>query len=1210
LGLKDEVLSELKKSRAPVDEPDETSQPIDSDPEPVKAETQQLSIVKGDLAKAMAPSMGNKPSLKVDVMFQVEKQKKGYPPAKPLVLADPDEVEAVKNRPKSLADDIRGEIENQANPLKLGVDDPKSGFAFLGSSFTKGGEKSATSEDVQRKATTAVHGVLTALSMDEHLIVKGLSKATGMKDKADISDYTWTNYLRDLRGDKPKETFGDPRLGFPASVDSDQLLNAMGLTSSIVLSPSTYVTFGNSTAAKVGLKTALTKEGQKLVSQIAKETAEKQIAERAAKLGVELSPEAANALRQQAKFDTEQQVLRKFGEINSYNKDINVSVSVTKLPDRVKSAGGVKYEIPFTGREVADPIYTAGKKLYDAASIKFYGKEVLRGEEIAKEMADSGLTKYTEVVLKNKKLKELTDDAKSGVDFLGKSFIVDYGVDRNLVNYFRRAGDDAEKLLGDVGSKKYKQADVEMAYMTSKWEEAEAEAVNASRIIKKGVEKSFSYLNKEQKTEFMDTLIRASTESEQTKVYKDVFAKSKDPKVQDAIDRWVGQGRFADRKSTMEKLAEKSRITEGERIAIWVPGIIEEMAEKRSLKISKDLNKAERDFLKARIDPAEAERYTRDPVKAIGHRLTEISYANIQDKFFDNMVAKKLGGLTDQFKSMDEALDAGYVPMRRPLHGILAKNGDLAKRVNEPTYYVRQEFAAQYNSLVKNQGAGPILSGVSKYLGKPTALWKQHVTGIFPSFHAGNFGSNIIMNSMRIGGHAIEPNKFLGALEATMKRGMEKEPKGLADKIYHGAVGIVFGKGMDRAYTTAIGETMTIKSIIKEAETIGAIKKGMYQADISGATITNKSISEVLGSNLTKYANPLSREWVPSVFGQKFGEAIETQSRLVNYMTWRMKGLSPRAAAFEVNEALFDYSKITGTEKALNSSIIPFYTFSRKNIENHVRIFGHRPGAITTQLKFFRELAPTEEEMQNMPEWARKRFVSKVRGEFYTNFRIPMEDMMDLVEEPEKQAVLRANPFLRYAGEKLIDKDTFSNRNIEEVNNANEFKLVLDIADSKNTPEFIKKGMSEIRNWLKLEYDPAKPDKVIGDPDKLHFLRSSFSSRYQSVVGQLSKEDKEPYEKAIRFITGVVKIEEDPGLALSIKKKETIAKAQDKLLRTNTARPFPMVYYFGKGPGPRLANKYMEAIKDAKSTQEIDMRTEGLFEMTEDFQKARVGIDD
>jgi hypothetical protein len=327
-------------------------------------------------------------------------------------------------------------------------------------------------------------------------------------------------------------------------------------------------------------------------------------------------------------------------------------------------------------------------------------------------------------------------------------------------------------------------------------------------------------------------------------------------------------------------------------------------------------------------------------------------------------------------------------------------------------------------------------------------------------------------------------------------------------------------------------------------------------------------------------------------------------------MTWRMKGLSPRAAAFEVNEALFDYSKITGTEKALNSSIIPFYTFSRKNIENHVRIFGHRPGAITTQLKFFRELAPTEEEMQNMPEWARKRFVSKVRGEFYTNFRIPMEDMMDLVEEPEKQAVLRANPFLRYAGEKLIDKDTFSNRNIEEVNNANEFKLVLDIAESKNTPEFIKKGMSEIRNWLKLEYDPAKPDKVIGDPDKLHFLRSSFSSRYQSVVGQLSKEDKEPYEKAIRFITGVVKIEEDPGLALSIKKKETIAKAQDKLLRTNTARPFPMVYYFGKGPGPRLANKYMEAIKDAKSTQEIDMRTEGLFEMTEDFQKARVGIDD
>jgi hypothetical protein len=1210
MGLKEEVLSEIRKSNAPPDtEEDEVSIPD----EPA-VDTKQLNIVKGDLAKAMAPSFGSKPNLKEEVLFEVEKQKKGYSPAKPLVLASSRDVEAVSGRSKTLADEVKAEIETQANPLTLGADEQKTGFAFLGSSFVKGGEKAATSEEIQRRGSETLNTVLTALSIDEHLIVKGLSKATGIKDKSDISDYTWTNFFRDLRGDRPKETFGDPRLGFPASTDSDQLLNAIGLTSSIVLSPSTYVTFGTSTAAKVGLKTALTKEGQKLVTQIAKETAEKEISERALKIGGELSIEAQNSIRQQAKFDIEQQVLRKFGEINSYNKDIQVSQQVTDLPGRVKSAGGVKYEIPFTGREVADPVYTAGKKLYDAATIKFKGKDVLRGEEIAQEMADSGLTKYTQAVLKNRKLKEYSDDISSAKDYVMSSFVVDYGVDNNLVNYFRRAGDQGEKLLGDIGSKKYKQADVEVAYMTAKWEEAEMEAVNASRVIKKGVEKSFSYLNKNQRTEFMDTLIRASTESEETGVFKPVLSKSKDPKVQDAIDRWVGQGRHAEKKPFMEKLAEKSRISENERIPIWVPGIIEEMAGKRSLKLPKDLNKAEREFLKARIDPSEAERYTRDPVKAIGHRLTEISYANIQDKFFDNMVAKKLGGLTQDFKSVDEALENGFVPLRRPLHGILARNGDLASRANEQTYYVTKEFAAQYNSLVKAQGTNPVLSGVSKYLGKPTALWKQHLTGIFPSFHAGNFGSNIVMNSMRIGGHAVDPNKFLTALEATMKRSFEKEPKGMADRIYQASVSAVFGKGMDKTYTTALGEKITIKSLIKEAETVGAIKKGMYQADISGATL-NKSLSEVvigdtLASNLHKYANPLSRDWLPSVFGQKFGETIETQARLVNYLTWRMKGLSPRASAFEVNEALFDYSKITGTEKALNSSIIPFYTFSRKNIENHFKVFAHRPGAITSQLKFFRELAPTEEEMKDMPEWARKRFITKVRGEFYTNFRIPMEDMMDLVEEPDKQVVLRANPFLRYAGEKYLDKDVFSNRNLEEVNSANEFKMVLDISESKNTPEFIKKQMSEIRNWLKLEYDPSKPDKVIGDPDKLHFLRSSFTSRYQSVLGQMSKEDRTPYEKALRFITGVVKIEEDPGLQLSIKKRETVKKAQDRILRTNTARGLPFVYYYGKGPGPRLANKYMEAIKDAKSAEEIDMRTEGLFEITGDFQKTRVGIDD
>lgn len=181
---------------------------------------------------------------------------------------------------------------------------------------------------------------------------------------------------------------------------------------------------------------------------------------------------------------------------------------------------------------------------------------------------------------------------------------------------------------------------------------------------------------------------------------------------------------------------------------------------------------------------------------------------------------------------------------------------------------------------------------------------------------------------------------------------------------------------------------------------------------------------------------------------------------------------------------------------------------------------------------------------------------------------------------------------------------------IEEVNNANEFKMVLNISDSKNTPEFIKRPMVEVRNWLKLEYDPSNPDKVIGDPDRLHILRSSFTSRYQSVIGQLSKEDVGPYEKALRFITGLVKIEEDPDLQLSIKKREVVKKAQDKILRTNTARGLPFVYYYGKGLGPRMANKYMEKIKDAKTPEEIDMRTEGLFEVVEDMQKDRVGIDD
>ncbi len=1267
MGFKEEIQSELAKDDAASVAPEPEAAPDDT---PVSVGENKLRIVKGDFAKAISPSLGNKPSIKEDVLYEIETEKKGYKPAKPLVLANPEDVKAIKARPKSMGEEIKAELETEANPLTIGVDEPKEGIAFLGLNFLQGRttSKAATSEDVQRKSSETVQAVATALSIDEHLIVKGISKAAGLKDKGDLSDYTYTNLLRDMRGDRPNVTYGDPRLGFPASVSSDGIINAMGTGLSLFAVPSTYVSFGSSAAAKVGLKTALTKEGQRLAVEIAKQAAEKEIAERSLKIGGELTLEAQNAIRQQARINTEQQVLKKFGEINSLNKEMEISEQVAALPDRIKSKGGIKYEIPFTGREVQDPIYAASKKIYDAAKVNFYGKEVLKGEEVVFEMGP--LAKFTQWAGKRQDVQQVAKTGAAVKDEVGNLFFTDMGVDRNLVNYIRRNGDQAEKLLEDVGSKKYSKAQVETAFMAAKWEEANAQAILAQRTIQKSVQKSFSYLDKTQQEEFMTTLIEASVESSKTGKKDGVYALSGDPKVQDAIDRWIGQGKHSGSKSIMEKLAEKSRIAEDQRLPIWVPGIIESVASERGLKIPHKLTQSDRAFLQARIDPSQAAKYTRDPVKAIGHRLTEISYANIQDKFFDNMVSKKLGGLRTEeellkeFGTYEKAQSAGYVHLTRPYEGVLAGTKSLDARAAEPVYYVQRDFKNQYQKLVTHfnlKAASPTLHVAHQLLSWPTTKWKAMVTGIFPSFHAGNAGSNILLNAYSIGGHAISPTKLALAMESVLKKNWDVEARpfteGLAkrtaggamygagigatteaifsddpdvmsaaakgagvgagvgamisDKTYRATVSLIFGKNMDRAFTTELGEQMTIKGLIREAERAGAVEKGLYMSDISGAML-NKPLSDVMGSTLTKYANPFSKDWVPGVFGQKFGKAVEAQARMVNYLHWRMKGLSPQMAAMEVNEALFDYQKITGFEKALNSTVIPFYTFSRKNLEAHYRILSHRPGAITTQLKFFRELGPTKDEATDMPanEWAQRRFMVKVNGEFYANFRLPIEDIMDLSEDPMWQGALRTNPMLRYAAEAKANYDVFSGRKVSRINSADEFKFMFNLMEAKKTPDWLRKSFEPVQKYLRLERDPSNPDHIIGDPNKLHALRSSFSSRFLGVMGQLSKEDQEPFQKALKFFTGVQQLPVDQERATMVKKEKVMDRAAEIIYKHNMARGHNITIWYGEGDDVKDANDLMKELKDAESVQEMDEIMEELEATAKASQKSRVGIDE
>lgn len=1154
-GLFAEAVKELSVDapaprRKPEDIPTTIGQPAKVTSKDLDSVGSDLGIVKGDFAKVLAPSLGGAPSLIEEAEMELAKDVKGHSVAAPQTLHDPAEVAQVAQRPKSLFEEVDAEVTKESLPIVLNLE-PRKG------------------DTLTARLGAAAKPVLTALSIDEHLIVKGLSKATGLPEKKDISDYTWSTFMKDH--------------GAPDNL----LTEAIGLTGSIFLSPMTYVSFGSTAVGKVGGKVALTKEGKRLVNKVVRETADKQVAG-IIEAGQLISREGENALRQKLQGDIEQQVLKRFGEINEANKNLDISEAVAKLPEHIKSKGGMKLEVPIgpaRGREI--PLFN-----YDAGNIMVFGKTAVTGEEVAKIVKASRIPDLVATIGKSKTLQAAGDDIKATRDYLGKLFIPNFGVDKRLVKAFQAAGPEAEKLLDNPGIKNVDQIQKDIAYITSTWDDYAAKSEDIKNKVYARTEKFFTGMSKKQRAEFANTMIHASGDAA-------AEISSKDPVVQKALDRWLGRGEFVGKKSVAQFLAEKSKLIEDERLANWFPGI-DEAYNLDSLNLRKAVTPAEREFHRVRIgDP---DKYTRDPVQAISYRVTEIAYANLQDKFFQNVVDKKLGGLR-HFDDAAEAAELGYVPLRRPMAKYLAENMDLAERSKEPTYYVQREFGEYFNKLAYDRGKmNPLLS----ILAKGTSVWKQNVTSAFPAFHARNFGANIMMNALRIGGHAVEPRKAAAAIEAVIRQRMPKNPESFMDKVYVATARAVFGKDTKAALVTEIGEKLTVNDLLKEAEKFGAIKGGMYQADIGGLNLPTAA-QEVWSKKLWNHMNPLSPKFLPSMVGRNFGDAIETQARLVNYMTWRIKGLSPKAAVAEVNEALFNYNAITDFERNLNSAIIPFYTFARKNLENHIKLFAHRPGAITAQFKALRDLGPTEEEWAELPDWAKKKLAVKFRGNILTGFGLPIEDVMEIASHPYEQLQLRSNPILRYAFEQAEGRDIYTDRPLEQINSAKEFKVIVDAIDNPKVPGFVKDALKPIRDFLKLERDPTKPDKIIGDPDKLHFLRSSFTSRYQSVLGQISDEEKMGYEKSLQFMLGVIRLEPNPELTLSIQRRAASKEIAKIMSDTNAAKPLDVVIPVGGDKYTRkVINFYLNELKRAGDVREIKPLLEDFKKEMNQLQEERV----
>jgi hypothetical protein len=281
-------------------------------------------------------------------------------------------------------------------------------------------------------------------------------------------------------------------------------------------------------------------------------------------------------------------------------------------------------------------------------------------------------------------------------------------------------------------------------------------------------------------------------------------------------------------------------------------------------------------------------------------------------------------------------------------------------------------------------------------------LFKAGVTSIFPAFHLRNAYSNVSQNFVDIGLSALDPktNQLAAALLA-------------------GRDGTLKGGKIGRYTFEEVRQLALEYGVIAKMDAIFERQAGLQRH----AIVDHR----------------------PFTTGRRIGGAVENHARMLNFMTWIKRGLSPEEAALRTKKVLFDYDALSNAERQVMRRLFPFYTWTKKNVALQAHFLRTKPGMATHQLK----MAPGEQGPDEalLPDYLEGRFKIKVQRRnnltFLTGVDLPITSGIETIFGTGRGTLVEnlssVNPVLSTIIEMGTGRDLFTGRSIEERENLRGF---------------------------------------------------------------------------------------------------------------------------------------------------------------------------
>lgn len=499
-----------------------------------------------------------------------------------------------------------------------------------------------------------------------------------------------------------------------------------------------------------------------------------------------------------------------------------------------------------------------------------------------------------------------------------------------------------------------------------------------------------------------------------------------------------------------------------------------------------------------------------DPAHMMMVRGSRAIRAEEAAKFINNFITQY--GLTVEDLAKLSKVPKGY----KLYENVVDKTGtrvlrqvtNLTENNREKIVAIPEEFANVFNEYMELFFNTDARNPVIKLFDSVTNIWKKFAylynPGHIPRDFAGNVWQGYLMG-MR------SPKYY-----QTSSNILKKVPQ-IMDSLDLTNIDTSDIDAIIKAYKQAVKNGSVEKLTVKVGnKTIDGFEAFM-KARKYGALETAALLAET-PKNIRQTLNIAEGKKVSTVVGKyedlmrKITENTNNWTRFAGYLYQLGRGNSWTRAAANVKKFYFDYFDLTPFERKVMKRVIPFYTWTRKNIPMELQAMLQRPKDFSRVQKAIDAIEGESAENQEMPDWAEDvGLVALGDTGKYINPNLPYQDLGRLPINRDNIANLLAslNPLLRAPVEWATNTELYSGKPIEDYTGETQdmpiIGAIMRLLGRDNVPQVSKRNVAYFINQLPM----LRNIDTILNPDN-----PRQGARLASMVGMPSYFDAEQLRRS------------------------------------------------------------------------------------------------